>query len=138
MKEAITQAALHKLLDQMLPEARDTSFSFWLLSQQQLLLYYFAKANFSFFFPISEMGTITLPSPRPVKYLTSYCCHLVIQSHPTVTPWTVARQASLSFTISCSLLKLMSIESVMPSTHLILSYSSPPAFNLSQHQGLFQ
>ena len=35
------------------------------------------------------------------------------------TPWTAARQASLSFTISQSLLKLMSIESVMPSNHLI-------------------
>ena len=37
-----------------------------------------------------------------------------------VTPWTAARQASLSITISRSLLKLMSIESVMPSSHLIL------------------
>ena len=36
------------------------------------------------------------------------------------TPWTAALQASLSFTISQSLLKLMSIESVMPSKHLIL------------------
>ena len=36
------------------------------------------------------------------------------------TPWTAARQASLSFTISCSLLKLMSIESMMLSNHLIL------------------
>ena len=36
------------------------------------------------------------------------------------TPWTAARQASLSITISWSLLKLMSIESVMPSNHLIL------------------
>ena len=36
------------------------------------------------------------------------------------TPWTVARQASLSITNSWSLLKLMSIESVMPSNHLIL------------------
>ena len=36
------------------------------------------------------------------------------------TPWTAARQASLSSTISHSLLKLMSIESVMPSNHLIL------------------
>ena len=36
------------------------------------------------------------------------------------TPWTAALQASLSFTISQSLLKLMSIESVMPSNHLIL------------------
>ena len=37
-----------------------------------------------------------------------------------VTPWTAARQASLSFTISESLPKLMSTESVMPSNHLIL------------------
>ena len=37
-----------------------------------------------------------------------------------VTPWTAARQASLSITNSRSLLKLMSIESVMPSNHLIL------------------
>ena len=37
-----------------------------------------------------------------------------------VTPWTSVCQASLSFTISGSLLKLMSIESVMPSDHLIL------------------
>ena len=36
------------------------------------------------------------------------------------TPWTVARQASLSITNSWSLLKLMSIVSVMPSNHLIL------------------
>ena len=36
------------------------------------------------------------------------------------TPRTAARQASLSFTVSWSLLKLMSIESVMPSNHLIL------------------
>ena len=37
-----------------------------------------------------------------------------------VTPWTTACQASLSFTISQGLLKLMSIELVMPSNHLIL------------------
>ena len=37
-----------------------------------------------------------------------------------VTPWTAAHQASLSFTIFCSLLKLKSIESVMPSNYLIL------------------
>ena len=38
------------------------------------------------------------------------------------TPWTAARQASLSITNSQSLLKLMSIESVMPSHHLILCH----------------
>ena len=55
-----------------------------------------------------------------------------------VTSWTAARQASLSIINSWSSLKLMSIESVMPSGHLILSSPSPPAPNPSQHQGLFQ
>ena len=40
----------------------------------------------------------------------------------SVTPWTAACQVSLSFTISQSLPKLMSIESVMPSNHLILCH----------------
>ena len=39
-----------------------------------------------------------------------------------VTPWTAARQASLSIAISQSLLKLMSIESVIPSNHLVLCH----------------
>ena len=38
------------------------------------------------------------------------------------TPWTIAHQASLSITNSRSLLKLMSIESVMPSNHVILCH----------------
>ena len=47
------------------------------------------------------------------------------------TPWTAAHQASLSFTISQSLLKLISIESTMPSNHLIIcSIPSPHALNL--------
>ena len=54
------------------------------------------------------------------------------------TPCTAACQASLSFTISRSLLKLKSIELVMPFNHLILLSPSPPALNLSQYQGLFQ
>ena len=41
----------------------------------------------------------------------------------SATPWTAARQASLSFTNSQNLLKLMSIESVMPSNHLILCHA---------------
>ena len=43
-----------------------------------------------------------------------------------VTPWIAARQASLSITNSWSLLKLTSIESVMPSSHLILCLLLPP------------
>ena len=49
--------------------------------------------------------------------LLLFHCSVVSDS---VTPWTAAHQASLSFTISQSLLKLMSIESVIPSNHLIL------------------
>ena len=52
-----------------------------------------------------------------------------------MTPWTAACQASLSITSSRSLLKLMSIKSVMLSNHLIMLSPSLPAFNLSQHQG---
>ena len=56
-----------------------------------------------------------------------------------VTPWTAARQESLSITNSRSPPKSMSMESVMPSNHLILCHlPSLLAFNLSQHQGLSQ
>ena len=56
-----------------------------------------------------------------------------------VTPWIAARQASLSPTNSRSSLRLTPIESVMPSSHLILCNPLlllPP--NPSQHQSLFQ
>ena len=54
------------------------------------------------------------------------------------TPWTAAHQASLSINNSRRWLKLLSIEMVMPSNHLILYHPLllPPC--LSQHQGLFQ
>ena len=44
-----------------------------------------------------------------------------------VTPWTAAQQASLSTTNSQSLLKLMSMELVMPSNHFILCHPLPPS-----------
>ena len=51
-----------------------------------------------------------------------FCCSVARHIQLFVTPWTAARQASLSFPISWSLLKLMSIESVMPSSHLVLCH----------------
>ena len=83
---------------------------------------------------------------KPADHVSLF---VVVQSlshvHLFTTPWTAVCQASLSFTIPCSLLKLMSIESVMPSSHLILcrllSSSVIPfssCFNLSQHQDLSQ
>ena len=49
--------------------------------------------------------------------------HSLSHVHLFATPWTAARQPSLSFTISWSLLKLMSTESVMLFNHLILGHS---------------
>ena len=55
----------------------------------------------------------------------------------SATPWTAARQASLPITNSQSLLKLISIESMMPSNHLIpfsnlQSFPAPGSFQMSQ------
>ena len=60
----------------------------------------------------STWGSSTLPGASVVQSLS--CVQFF------VIPWTAAPQASLSSTISWSLLKLMSVESVMPSNHLIL------------------
>ena len=71
-----------------------------------------------------------------------HTCSYIQFSHSVMSdclwPHRPACQDSLSITNSQSLLKLMSIESVLPSNHLILSSPSPPAFNLDQHQGLFK
>ena len=79
-----------------------------------------------------------------IVYFGQFLLLLIVQSRRGVwlfvTPQTIAYQASLS-TISQSWLKLMSIESVMPSNHLIfcqLQPASPPALSLTQHQGLSQ
>ena len=63
---------------------------------------------------------------------------LVTQSYLNfATPWTTARQDSLSITNSQSLLKLMSIIGDVIQLSHPLSSSSPPTFNISQHQSLF-
>ena len=93
------------------------------LTMQRILIFFFSEVS-------KEFQTIKV-----------YCS---VQSLSCIqlfaTPWTAASQASLSITNSWNLLELMSIESVMPSKHLILCCPSPspPTFNLSQHQGLFQ
>ena len=57
----------------------------------------------------------------------------------SVLPNGLQHTSLLSFiTLSQSLLRLMSVELTILCTHLILSPSSPPALNLSQHQDLFQ
>ena len=88
--------------------------------------------------------SVPVGSPSPLGWSSSSFCHQeghtlegkLKKAHPSpillvsvqllsdvqvfATPWTAARQASLSITKSWNLLKLMSIESVMPSNHLIL------------------
>ena len=71
---------------------------------------------------------------------SQYTIIVVVQSLShvwlSVTPWTKAQQASLSFTVSWSLCKFIATEPVMLSNHLILCHSSS-AFNLSPVSQLF-
>ena len=62
----------------------------------------------------------SLPYPK----IDGIILPLIVQSimSNSATPWTAALQASLSFTVAQSLLKLMSIESVKPSNHFILCH----------------
>ena len=79
-----------------------------------------------------KSSAITLHMTSVSMYLLSASTSLsyfiiLLFSHSAVsgsftTPWTAARQASLSFTISQSLFKLMSIESVTPPNHLTLCH----------------
>ena len=55
----------------------------------------------------------------------------------SVTPWTAACQSSLSFTIYWSMLKLMSLESVMPSSHLILCCPFLPLLSIFSRLRVF-
>ena len=108
--------------------------------QDQLLIF------LAFIFRLTDHQLVTWQKKKPGRVLSSdikqplwenWCCcsGVVLQNEPSVqfssvqllsrvrlfaTPWIAARQASLSITNSRSLLRLMSIESVMPSSHFIL------------------
>ena len=66
--------------------------------------------------PILCLLLSTMPGTWSVSQFSHSLSHVLL----FVTPWTAAHQASLSITHSQSLLKLMSIESLMPSNHLTL------------------
>ena len=84
------------------------------------------------FFTTAPPGKPPLPgfqAPQQLVVKRHRHLHLLVSSVQSlscvplsVTPWTAARQASLSITNSRSLSKLMSIESVMPSSHLIICH----------------
>ena len=79
------------------------------------------KVSFS-----ARLGKVLGFNSLAIPYLKTSTACVVVQPISCVrlfeTPWTAARQASLSFAVSQSLLKLMSTESVMPSNHLILCH----------------
>ena len=112
----------------------------WTVALQASLSIVFSRQEYWSGFPFPSPGDLpnpgikpesptlqadSLPSEPPGKPSSSSCCCLVTKSCPTLYDPMDCRQrsqASLSFTISQSLLKLMSIESVMPSSYLILCH----------------
>ena len=75
---------------------------------------------------LRQLGTLNISSVQLLSLVWLF-----------VTPWTTAHQASLSITNSRSLLKLMSIQLVMPSNHLILchplqSFPASASFQMNQ------
>ena len=109
----------------------------WTVAHQAPLFMGFCRQVYQSGLPVPSPGDFLDPRIEPVSPLLAgrfftakppgkpiWLWVVVIQSlshvHLFVTPWTAAHQVSLSFTISWSLLKLISIESVMPSNHLIL------------------
>ena len=67
---------------------------------------------------LSEVSSLN--DSRSYIPVISCCCSVISRVRLFATPWTAVHQASLSFTISQSLLKFMSIGSVRPSNHLVL------------------
>ena len=76
----------------------------------------------SIFFPGSEC-ILSIPTlVRGLFILPHLVVQLLSNARLVETPWTVTSQVSLSFTISQSLLKIMSIKVAIPSSHLILCH----------------
>ena len=102
------------------------------------------KATSSAPHPFPSTAELSVPHQFPLLGAQNSALFVVVVqwlSHVRlfVTPWTAAHQAPVSSTISWSLLKFMSVESVMPSNHLILCHPLLLfAFNLCHHQGFFQ
>ena len=94
--------------------------------------------------PVPSPGHLPNPGIKPTSPALQILHPLSLQGSPLEAavqslryvqffeaPWTAARQAALSFTVSQNLLKPMSVESMLPPSHLVLSSLSPPAFSLS-------
>ena len=82
----------------------------------------FVVFSFPLYCPLKLLGRRLLAFPKSLQLCCCCCCSVQSLSRIRLfaTTWTAAHQASLSITNSQTLLSLMSIESVMPSNHLIL------------------
>ena len=84
----------------------------------------FLSIDLIYFLPIFWFFSVFVSNINEIFYSLFYLSSVQSLSRDRLfmTPWNAARQASLSITSSWSLLKLVSIESVMPSNHLILCH----------------
>ena len=107
----------------------------WTMPHQTPLSMEFSRKEYWSGLPFPPPGNLIDPGIKPEfsvspalegGYFTTETLLVVSQllspARLFATPWTAALQASLSFTISQILLKLMSIELVMPSNHLVLCH----------------
>ena len=115
----------------LMPECLSLSLKAVVSNKPSLVFFFFFLScsvilSFLFHNPLSEflLSIWATWSPLFLEWRQKKVFVVVVQSwsHAQLfaTPWTAARQAPLSFTISQSLLRFMSIGSVMPSNHLIL------------------
>ena len=115
--------------------ASNSFVTLWTVTHQAPLSMEFSRQEYWSGLPCPPAGDLPDPGIEPMnpalangfftsephgKPLRLSFVQLLSRVQLFATPWTAAHQASLSFTISQSLLNLMSIESMMPSNHLIL------------------
>ena len=84
-----------------------------------------------------EQWSSTFQTAFIVNTFVAVVVQLLSRVQLFVTPWTVALQASLSFTVSWSLVKLISIQSVMLSNHLTLCHPLLLLPSIFPHIGVF-
>ena len=99
----------------------------WTVARQAPLSVGFSRQEYWSGLPCPPPGDLPNPEIKPTSptppALASGCLTTSATWESLVTPWTAETEASLSFTISLSLFKLMSIESMMSSNHLILCHA---------------
>ena len=98
----------------------------WTVARQAPLSVGFSRQEYWSGLPCPPPGDLPNPGIKPTSPTPPALASGRLTTSATweslVTPWTAETEASLSFTISLSLLKLMSIESMMSSNHLILCH----------------